>query len=109
MVKFLSENWGFIAAFVAAVLAIIKADKTNKAKVANIAFLLVCQAEAWLGGKTGAIKKAFVYTWIRRQVPWVGWALSDAALDKIIEAAVDKLKDYLEKSGGKLPESIKRM
>lgn len=67
-----------------------------KKQVADILFYLVCKAEAQLGGGTGQLKFAAVSAWIWEKLPWyLQLVFPTREIDKLIEAAVVRMKDYL--------------
>lgn len=94
---FIANNWEVIASAIIVIGGIVfSATLTVKSKLYNIAYYLVCKAEALLGSKTGEIKKAAVFTWIREKLPAsVRWFITDSFLDGIVEKAVGAMKDFL--------------
>ena len=96
---FLSAYWGYIAGAIAVIGGILLGTGSVKSKLYQIAYYLVCKAEALLGSSTGEIKKAAVFAWIRAKLPAsVRWFVTDAFLDKIVEQAVDAMKTFLQKN-----------
>lgn len=96
--EFLLANWDsvlVIVAFIAACVILIKKGATKMVK--QMLFYLVLIAEEQFGSGTGDLKYAAVVTWIyERLPPVVKFFLTSAQLDRLIEAAVAEMKDYLQ-------------
>ncbi len=88
----------FAAALVLVVLALYLARKKGYMdEVYGMLYALVCRAETYFEGSgRGAEKKAWVVDRIHEALP--GWAqifVSEQDIDRLIERAVEKMKEYL--------------
>ncbi len=96
-------NPNFIAIIViAAIVAVcvLLLQTKYKAYAAQVLFYLVTQAEREFGGGTGQLKYAAVFTWLYEQLPAVAKVvLPRKTIEALIEAAVSKMKAYLEANG----------
>ena len=62
-------------------------------------FYLVTQAEAEFGSGTGDWKYAAVTTWLYERMPAIlKFFFTAKQIDTMIEAAVDQMKEYLQKN-----------
>ena len=99
MIDFIKENYMVIAAiavFIAALIIMIKRGYGKQAKA--IVLSLVAQAEERYGGGTGEIKFSSVAAELYERLPSLARILiSRAALARMIESAVTKLKEILSK------------
>lgn len=88
-------NIAVIVAFVVVLAGLYYLGYKDRMK--EILFYLVTKAEAEFGGGTGQIKYSAVVTWIYERIPSiVKFFLTEKELDRLIEAAVEEMKKYLE-------------
>lgn len=65
----------------------------------KVLFYLVTKAEKQLGGGTGELKFAAVTTWLYERFPLaLKFFFTPKQVDELIELAVQKMKEYLEKN-----------
>ena len=77
-------------------LALILYKKGNSSWVKRIVLSLVIEAEKKLGSGTGELKYNIVIEGLYRRLPWILRLIySEKQLDKLIEDAVDFLREYL--------------
>lgn len=70
-----------------------------KEQVMKVLFYLVTKAEKQLGGGTGELKFAAVTTWLYERFPLaLRFFFTTKQVDELIELAVQKMKEYLEKN-----------
>lgn len=98
---FLAEYWDsvlVVLAFLAFVLFLIKRGET--AKLEQILFFLVTQAEKDLGAGTGQLKYATVADWVYQRIPVILQFLFTASdIRKLIEDALATAKEKWSKNG----------
>ena len=67
-------------------------------QVFEILLYLVSVAEDKFGGGTGELKFSAVTTWIYEKVPIIKFIFTKKGIDKLIERAVIRMKEYLAKN-----------
>lgn len=97
-INFLSAHWSSILAVVIFIaICIILIKKGYSKYVKQILFYLVCEAEQQFGSGTGTLKYAAVTAWVHERLPAiVKIFLTEKEIDKLIEAAVAEMKQWLE-------------
>lgn len=100
MIEFLTQYWDSVLVvilFIVICIALIR--KGSAGYVKQILFYLVTQAEAEFGSGTGDLKYAAVTTWLYERIPAImKFFFTAKQVDKLIEAAVDQMKEYLKKN-----------
>lgn len=106
---FLAENWDSLLAVLAFVaLAVVLIRRGEKAKLQQILFYLVTQAEKEFGAGTGKLKYATVADWIYQRIPAVLQIFFTAAdISDMIENELTKAKERWSKNGNFL-ESVEQ-
>jgi hypothetical protein len=105
-VKILTDNWaliiGFLAIIACAVVTVIKFYNTpsEKQKLIVKEWLLwaVTKAETELGGGTGQLKLAMVYDLFISKFPAVAKTMPFEMFSKLVDAALDKMREVLAKN-----------
>lgn len=97
-INFLSAHWtSIIAVVVFVAICAILIKKGYSKYVKQILFYLVCEAEQQFGSGTGTLKYAAVTAWVHERLPAiVKIFLTEKEIDKLIEAAVAEMKQWLE-------------
>lgn len=100
MMEFLAQYWDSILVVVLFIVICIVLVKKGSAKyVKQMLFYLVTQAEAEFGSGTGDLKYAAVTTWLYEKLPAIlKFFFTAKQIDAMIEAAVDQMKEYLQKN-----------
>ncbi len=100
MIEFLAQYWDSILVVVLfIVICIILVKKGSAQYVKQMLFYLVTQAEAEFGSGTGDLKYAAVTTWLYERMPAIlKFFFTAKQIDTMIEAAVDQMKEYLQKN-----------
>jgi hypothetical protein len=100
MMEFLAQYWDSILVVVLfIVICIILVKKGSAQYVKQMLFYLVTQAEAEFGSGTGDLKYAAVTTWLYERMPAIlKFFFTAKQIDTMIEAAVDQMKEYLQKN-----------
>ncbi len=100
MIEFLAQYWDSILVVVLFIVICIVLVKKGSAKyVKQMLFYLVTQAEAEFGSGTGDLKYAAVTTWLYEKLPAIlKFFFTAKQIDAMIEAAVDQMKEYLQKN-----------
>jgi hypothetical protein len=81
------------------VICIVLVKKGSAKYVKQMLFYLVTQAEAEFGSGTGDLKYAAVTTWLYEKLPAIlKFFFTAKQIDAMIEAAVDQMKEYLQKN-----------
>ena len=100
MYDFILNQWPNIAlvmAFITVCLILVK--RGYGYYVGEMLFYLVTEAEAKFGSGTGELKYAAVTTWLYEKLPTLAkFLFTRKQIDQMIEAAVDRLREYLEKN-----------
>ena len=93
MSEFITENSvTFIVLCIIVVAIAIYAIKYRKNVLQKAALYAVSRAEEEWGSKTGQIKFAEVYTYLKKNYPFITFFISEEQLSRIIEVALDNLK-----------------
>ncbi len=100
MTNFIITNWDSVLVVILFIVAcIVLARKGSAVYVKQMLFYLVTQAEAEYGAGTGNLKYAAVTTWLYERIPAIlKFFFTAKQIDKMIEAAVEQMKDYLSKN-----------
>lgn len=100
MFDFITTHWDSIAfAILFLLFLLLLVKKGAKKQVNKILFYLVTKAENEFGNGTGQLKYAAVTAWIYERLPSITKFLFTAKqIDKMIEDAVDRMKEYLSKN-----------
>lgn len=86
-----------IIPIVVIVILILLLQTKYKKYAAEILFYLVTEAEKEFGGGTGQLKYSAVFTWLYEKLPALAkLILPKRVISDLIEAAVSKMKEYLE-------------
>lgn len=100
MYEFLIANWDsalVVLLFIVGMIILLK--KGYVKQVSEILFYLVTEAEAQFGGGTGELKYAAVTAWLYERLPAIVKILFTVKqIDKLIEEAVQRMKDYLSEN-----------
>ena len=98
MIDLLIANWDSVLVVVLFLLLITFLMKRGaEKKVRSMLFYLVTEAEAIFGNGTGELKYAAVVTWLYEKLPLILKVLfTEKQLYKMIEEAVQDMKDYLD-------------
>lgn len=98
--QFIMNYWDSILVVVIfIVICIILVKKGSAQYVKQMLFYLVTQAEAEFGSGTGDLKYAAVTTWLYERMPAIlKFFFTAKQIDTMIEAAVDQMKEYLQKN-----------
>ena len=93
-------NANLIVAIILVVVIIILVlllQTKYKKYASEILFYLVTEAEKEFGGGTGQLKYSAVFTWLYEKLPTLAKIiLPKRVVSGLIEAAVSKMKEYLE-------------
>lgn len=97
MINYLIANWDSVLLVVAFILFIIVLlQKGYRKQVNDILFYLVTKAERDFGKGTGELKYANVTTCVYSRLPLIArFVFTPKQLDRMIENAVTRLKEYL--------------
>jgi hypothetical protein len=100
MINFIITNWDSVLVVILFIVAcIVLARKGSAVYVKQMLFYLVTQAEAEYGAGTGNLKYAAVTTWLYERIPAIlKFFFTAKQIDKMIEAAVEQMKEYLKKN-----------
>jgi len=111
IVNFFTTYWLDLVIVAAVVLLfyiikklLIRFDKNNKVK--NIIVQLCIEAEKYLGGKTGELKKKQVIAWFRARYPFLSAFISEQMLSSLIDNIVVYINNYLTDNNATLDGSI---
>lgn len=98
--QFIMNYWDSILVVVIfIVICIVLVKKGSSQYVKQMLFYLVTQAEAEFGSGTGDLKYAAVTTWLYERMPAIlKFFFTAKQIDTMIEAAVDQMKEYLQKN-----------
>lgn len=104
--KFIIDNWGVIVGLAAvaaaggyAVYTFLKMPSDKQLnKVREWLLYAVTTAEKELGGGTGQIKLRYVYDMFVARFTWMAKILSFEAFSMMVDEALDKMKDMIEKN-----------
>lgn len=98
--QFIMNYWDSILVVVIFIVICIVLVKKGSAKyVKQMLFYLVTQAEVEFGSGTGDLKYAAVTTWLYERMPAIlKFFFTAKQIDAMIEAAVDQMKEYLQKN-----------
>ena len=98
--QFIMAEWqSILAVIVFAVACVVLVKRGYSGYVSEVLFYLVTEAERQFGSGTGELKYAAVTTWAYGQLPTIVKILfTPKQVDRLIEAAVDKLQLYLEEN-----------
>jgi hypothetical protein len=98
--NFIMTQWANIALVVAFIILCLFLIKRGYGYyVGEMLFYLVTEAEAKFGSGTGELKYAAVTTWMYEKLPTLAKLLfTRKQIDQMIEAAVIRLKKYLEEN-----------
>jgi len=101
MLQFIQNNPVLFAVIVIIIIAlIVYAIKYRKDILKKAALYAVARAEEAWGSNTGRIKFAEAYTYIKKNYPFVTFFVSEDQLSKIIEDALNSLKDIIATKEG---------
>lgn len=100
MIDFLVQHWDSILVVVLFIVAcIFLVRKGSTVYVKQMLFYLVTQAEAEYGSGTGELKYAAVTAWLYERMPVIlKFFFTAKQIDKLIETAVEEMKEYLSKN-----------
>ena len=100
MYEFLLNQWENVALVLVFIVACLILIKYHYGFYVNkMLFFLVSEAESRYGNGTGELKYAAVATWAYDKLPTLAKILfTPKQVDRLIEAAVDKLQLYLEEN-----------
>ena len=100
MTTFLLANIPSIIAVILAIVACLVLLRMGYTKqVKSVLLYLVIQAELKFGSGTGELKYAAVTAWVYERLPAVvRFMFTKKHLDRLIEEAVLRMKEYLEKN-----------
>lgn len=98
MTNFIMLYWKSILVIILFIALVIYLIKKNQIKKVNaMLFYLVTEAESHFGNGTGSLKYAAVTTWLYERLPTIiKLIFTDKQIDKMIENAVDEMKEYLK-------------
>lgn len=98
LINFLIANIDSVITVILFILLMIYMIKKGAIKQVNeMLFYLVVEAEREFGGGTGKLKYAAVTTWLYERLPTIVKILfTDKQIDKLIEDAVNDMKEYLK-------------
>lgn len=98
MIAFITANWISILVVVLFIVAMVVLVRFGYRKqVKDICFYLVTRAEQEFGSGTGQLKYATVVTWLYERLPGiVKFFITDKTIDRLIEDAVTRMKNYLD-------------
>lgn len=107
IINFVLEYWYILVAFLAcgafggikAYLFVKLSPDDQMAKIKEMIYSLVLEAEKLLGSSTGEAKFAQVISWIYERFPFdLVKLISQEQLKELIEDAVTRMKEYFEKN-----------
>ena len=101
ILNFIAQNWDSILLVLAVIAALVFLwYRGNKKIVFKILFYLVSEAEKALGGGTGILKQATVFTQVYEKLPKIFRTfVSAVTLEKWIDEALEKAKEVWKKNG----------
>lgn len=106
IIEFIPSNWVLLVAFVAIIACVVMIIKKffsmpNEEKLNQVREWLlwaVTQAEIELGSGTGELKLRYVYDMFVTKFPYIAPFLSFEKFTELVNEALDKLEDLLDKS-----------
>lgn len=98
MLEFLQQYWSSILVIIGFIgVCVVLIKNGYKRKVEDMLFYLVCKAEELLGNGTGELKYSAVVAWLYEKLPTIIQVIfTKKEIDQMIEAAVQRMKDYLK-------------
>lgn len=100
MFEFILKYWDSVLTVILfLIVMLVLVRRGAVAQVQKIAFFLATLAEDEFGGGTGELKFAAVTTWLYERLPIIVKLLfTPKQIDKLIEDAVKKMKEYLDEN-----------
>lgn len=104
--NWITENWALLLGVISIVCICVASvvcfcrqpSSVQKAKVKEWLLWAVTKAEAELGGGTGALKLAMVYDLFISKFPAIAKAMSFDMFSKLVDSALDKMREILVKN-----------